>query len=299
MSIDISIIIVNWNTRDLLLNCLGSIYSKPCESSFEIIVIDNGSIDGSADALINEFPQAHLIRNTDNIGYARANNLGIRASSGSNLLFLNSDTVVDPIVFADTVRLLHSDPSIGVLGCRLVGEDGKTQDSYSFSYPCGPDVGGPEITLPGGLIECALVWGAYLMVKRQVMEQVGMLDEDFFMFYEDVEWCWRMHDAGFKIAYAPNHSIIHKCGASCKLAGTAAINQMKFASERLLLLKRLPSQEYRIYCRMRSIHHIRRIVRHWLPAHLLSSAEAREKLDYHLAGYRALKSPLQGRKSGL
>ena len=287
---DLCVIIVNWNTRDLLRDCLASVFSKPIDLDFEVFVVDNDSSDSSAEMVEAEFPRAKLIRSGGNIGFARANNIAIRQSDAPNILLLNSDTVIDPQVMVDTLALLRGDHRIGTLGCRLIGLDGLTQDSYCFDYPSGPRVGGPDKFLPGGLIECAQVWGAYQLVKREVIDHVGMLDEDFFMFYEDVDWCWRMHDAGWKIAYDPNHSITHVMRASCKKAPSGDHHRRMVISEGLLYWKHHPGGDFAAWRRRRLAHYGLCMSEYWLARRFVRSERVESKLEKHQACYQATKA---------
>ncbi len=288
MEEQLSIIIVNWNTRELLRDCLASLFSKPSKVGFEAFVVDNASSDGSIEMTVTEFPQVNVIQNEENLGYARANNLGIRASKTENILLLNSDTVVDTDILPEMINLLRSDPKAGVIGCKLIGTDEETQESYGFAYPFGPTVGHPDKADNNGLIECAIVWGAFFLIKREVIDQVGMLDEDFFMFYEDVEWCWRIHDAGWKIMYDPNHTIQHVCRASCGQVESLENERHLYFSEKIMFRKWLPHPIYKKWWRKRYFYHLRCIVLYWIASRLTGSVEIRKRLKSHLAGYKIL-----------
>lgn len=286
----LSVIIVNWNTRELLRNCLRSVYSEPCGVSFETFVVDNASSDGSADMVRAEFSQVQLIANEENLGYSRANNLAMRRAAGENMLLLNSDTVVEPRQFSATIGLLHSDPKIGALGCRLVGIDGAEQVSHHFSYLRGYAAGDSDRQLENGLIECAHVWGAYLLVKHEVVEHVGMLDEDFFIFHEDTDWCWRMHDAGWKIVYDPNHTITHVCRASCRRIDDARQGRRLLAAAITLRSKHIPGFSFHSWRRARLFHHKWRHLRFAIKGFCGRSEDVLEKSREHAASYRTLKS---------
>jgi GT2 family glycosyltransferase len=236
----------------------------------------------------SEFPQVRLIKSSENIGYARANNLGIHASTGKNILLLNSDTIVNTAILQETFNLLESDPKIGVLGCKLIGLNGEVQESYSFEYPFGPRTGGPNCILDNGLIECALVWGAFFLIKREVIDQVGMFDEDFFMFYEDVEWCWRIHKAGWKIVYDPNHSIIHNCRASCNKLNQGQFDKYLFTSECMICKKHMSPSEFASWRRKRRLHLLLRIFPYWLITRFQKNGWLSKILPRHIAAYRAL-----------
>ncbi|MEN6372206.1 MAG: glycosyltransferase family 2 protein [Armatimonadota bacterium] len=287
--IEISIIIVNWNTRELLQNCLSSIYSKPCNTVFDVYVVDNASTDGSAAMVRSQFPQVNLIENDVNAGYSRANNQGISASQGKTVLLLNSDTVVDPQVFDETLKLLHSAPSIGGLGCKLIGRDGNVQPSYSFNFPHGPKVGGPNKTVDEELVKCAFVWGAYLLLKREVIDQAGMLDEDFFMFYEDIDWCWRIHNAGWDIVYDSNHSIMHLSGASCSKLDAVAHRKMILKSLAMLQSKHNPRFSFKSWRIGRLMLYGRCMAWYGLLNKIAPSEKLSRKINKHKASYKAIK----------
>ena len=286
---ELSIVIVNWNTCDLLRECLSSIYSAPCGIPIEVFVVDNASSDGSAEMVDAEFPQVRLIRNTENVGYSRANNAAIELAQAPNVLLLNSDAMVEPSALAQTVALLRCDDSIGALGCRLVGDDGEPQLSYRCRYPSGPDVGNSGSALPGGLVECASVWGAYQLVKRETIEQVGTLDEDFFMFYEDVDWCWRMHDSGWKIAYDPSHSVRHVSRASCDRVPSAIHCERVVEGEALLHRKHHTTEEHCRWLRRRLFHYGWRCFWYRVGSFLVPTERLAGKLTRSRAYYGKLK----------
>jgi GT2 family glycosyltransferase len=254
--------------------------------------VDNASNDNSVEMVRRDFPQVNLIESAENLGYSKANNLGMRAGNGKDFLLLNSDTIVDPAILGETLRLLRSDPQVGVLGCRLVGLDGKEQRSHHFDYPFGPWIGSGEKANSNGLIECAYLWGAYFLVKREVIEQVGMLDEDFFLFYEDIDWCWRMHKAGWKIAYDPEHSITHVCRASCNRVNDFDRQVMLFISLIILRTKHDPNFIFRKWRRGRLLLHARCVLWYGLLSRIFFSTKKKimVKLNNHLVSYVALKS---------
>lgn len=256
---------------------------------FDVYVVDNASTDGSAAMVRSQFPQVYLIQNDVNVGYSRANNQGISASQGKAVLLLNSDTIVDPRIFDETLKLLHSVPSIGALGCKLVGSNGIAQNSYSFSFPHGPRVGSPNKTIGEGLVNCAFVWGANFLLRREVIDQVGMLDEDFFMFYEDIEWCWRIYDAGWDIVYDPNHSIIHLSGASCCKLDAVAHRKMIFKSLVRLQSKHNPQFSFKSWRVRRLILYGRCVVWYGLLNRIAPSEKLSRKMSKHKASYEAIK----------
>lgn len=226
--LDVSICIVNWNTRELLTNCLHSIFADDQEVTFEIIVVDNASYDNSADMVGARFPQVHLIANNENVGFARANNQAFLLAQGRYVLLLNSDTMVLPGALPQLVRYLDEHPRVGVVGPRLLNPDETFQRSCWRGFPSlhsafvdafylwrlAPHsrlVQSSELLDPPGdePIEVDHVLGACMMLRREVINQVGGMDEGFFLFLEETEWCFRIKKAGWKICFLPTAKIIH------------------------------------------------------------------------------------------
>jgi len=231
---DLSIIIVNWNTRDMLRSCLASIPSRTGLQT-EVIVIDNASADGSAAMVSEEFPEATLIQNKANLGFATATNQGLRVACGRHLLLLNSDTLVLGDVLADSVRYMDAHPDVGMMGCKVLNEDGTTQMTCSL-FPSFPNLllqtlGLNRLERPRWLQryqmldwardderEVEVISGCYLIARRTAVEQIGLLDESFFLYGEETDWCRRCADAGWRLVFAPVGSIVHfGSGSSRKL----------------------------------------------------------------------------------
>lgn len=230
---DLSIVIVSYNTRDLLRGCLASVRESLARSSqlrVETFVVDNDSRDGSAEMVAAKFPEVRLIRNPENRGFAAANNLAIRQSSGRHVLLLNSDTVIRGDAPAQLVALLDTHPHVGAAGPRLLNPDGTRQQSV-FRFP----------TLWMSLIDFFPLnhrvvnsrlngrypeqWhervfpvdhplGACLIVRRAAIDQVGLLDEGFFMYCEEIDWCLRIRRGGWEIVYTPSADVVHYGGQS-------------------------------------------------------------------------------------
>jgi N-acetylglucosaminyl-diphospho-decaprenol L-rhamnosyltransferase len=229
---DLSVIIVNWNTRDLLAQCLQSLQDTVKESSFDVWVVDNASSDGSVDMVRERFPQTHIIANSENVGFVRANNQAIAHCRGRYVLLLNSDTRALPGSLDQAVRFMDEHSRAGVAGVRLLNPDGTFQASYTpfptlwqeflmlsrlgrwLLRPTYPSYG-PQIEKGAQKIR-GYMEGAYLMARREAVEQVGGLDERIFMYAEDVDWCYRFHRAGWEVWYLPNAPIIHYGGQSSK-----------------------------------------------------------------------------------
>lgn len=226
---DLSIIIVNWNTAALLQDCLASLFaaSLPPASSIEVIVVDNASSDNSIAIVQQHFPTVHLIPNQENVGFARANNQGIAISQGRYILLLNSDTVMPPATLAGLLTFMDTTPDAGACSPRLQRPDGQPQ---AFAFGGDPT---PLYLLRRGLYRLLLrrglhdwytshtqfvnwVSGACLLLRRNAIEQTGGLDENIFMYFEDNDLCLRIRQAGWKVYYHPQVSVIHIGGQSLK-----------------------------------------------------------------------------------
>jgi GT2 family glycosyltransferase len=230
--VDLSILIVNWNTRQLLLDCLQSLADARLAVSSEVIVVDNASADGSADAVAAAFPGVRLVRNSRNVGFAAANNQAYRESSGRHVLLLNSDTLVPAGSLERLVAHLDAHPRVGIVGPQLVYGDGSYQISaLRFSRPW--DVfyeyarfprqlqpaaqKAPRRLIPLDPVEATpveYVMGAALLIRRAVVEAIGLMDEGYFMYAEEVDWCFRAHKAGWEVHYLPTALVTHLGGKS-------------------------------------------------------------------------------------
>jgi len=231
----LSIIIVSYNTRELTEQTLNSIYRHKHNLDYEVIVVDNGSTDGSIDMITKEFPQVILIQNKENLGFSKANNVGIKRSRGKYILLLNSDTIIMEDTLKTMFEFMENNPTVGVSGCKVVLPDGRLDKACKRGFPT------PQNALYNALkldklfphskrfgqynltyldedetyeVDCLV--GAFMMVRRDTIEQVGFLDEDFFMYGEDIDWCYRIKRAGWKVVYYPNTKIIHYKGGSSK-----------------------------------------------------------------------------------
>lgn len=233
---DLTVAIVSWNTRDLLRSCLRSVFDQVQHSTVEVHVIDNASSDGSFAMVESEFPDVRLIANAENTGFARANNLSWRVSRGRYWMLLNPDTVVHPGAFDSLVRFMDARPRAGLATAKLINPDGTPQ----FCAQPEPSVGLTllEATrlhklLPrrarGRLLLSSYLeydeparlgwaWGTALVARREAVEDVGALSEDFFMYGEDVEWCLRVRRKGWEVWLCPSAEILHYGGQSAAQA---------------------------------------------------------------------------------
>lgn len=241
---ELSVVIVSWNTRELLERCLRSLIADAKNSgiSTETIVIDNASSDGSVAALRQRFPEVTLEALKENLGFAAATNRGIRRARGRDILVLNPDTEVLPGALSAMLRALHSMPHVGMVGPLLLNPDGSLQSSgYRFPnltqsfldfFPLHPRLVGSKINgrvSPGdGMSPYAVdhPLGACMLVRRAVVERVGMLDEQYFLYSEEIDWCRRIVAGGWTVLIAPSAHIIHYGGQSTSQAPAAMLLQL-------------------------------------------------------------------------
>jgi GT2 family glycosyltransferase len=259
--LDLGIVVVSYNTCALLRDCLRSVYASEGDFTFEVCVVDNASSDGSAEMVANEFPQARLIANDENLGYPTANNQGLRAfgfpenadhrsarAPGDAIhlrdavhrpprfaLLLNSDAEVPPDALAVMLDFMAKHPDAGAAGPKLVRPDGSLDLACRRSFPT------PEISFyrmiglsrlfprsrrfgrynltyldPNQVTEVDSVVGAFMLVRGEAIQQVGLMDESFFMYGEDLDWAYRIKDAGWKIYYNPTVTVLHVKKASTR-----------------------------------------------------------------------------------
>jgi N-acetylglucosaminyl-diphospho-decaprenol L-rhamnosyltransferase len=251
--VDLSIVIVNYNTRDLLRDCLNSIYASNGDFSFKVIVVDNASPDDSAEMVTSEFPQTHLITSPINGGFAYANNLGLKAAGFAGdgtpqanapryALLLNPDTVLPPASLVDMVRFMDSHPDVGAAGPKLVRLDGSLDLACRRSFPT-PEVsfyrmaglsklfprsqrfGRYNMTYadPDTLLEVDSVVGAFMLVRREAIAQAGLLDETYFMYGEDLDWAYQIKANGWKVFYNPAVTVTHVKRAASRKSPKAQI----------------------------------------------------------------------------
>lgn len=216
MSVGLSVVIITWNQYGVLSRCLSSLNEVMRRDDAEIIVVDNGSTDGTTEKLKKEFPGLKLIANDCNKGVAYARNRGIEIAKGDKILILDNDTIVNSEAIEGMEKYLDENPQMGICGCKLMDGEGNVQKSCK-EYPglgvklrnimgLGSDISesiGDEPVEPVYLI------GACQMIRRQVVDQIGLLDEKIFYGPEDADYCIRAAKAGWKVIYLPGYSIIH------------------------------------------------------------------------------------------
>lgn len=236
----LSIILVSWNTRQLLADCLDSVYVYPPNDSFEVLVVDNASGDGSAAMVRERFPQARLIESEKNVGFAQGNNLAVPLCSGEYVLLLNPDTVVKPQALDALVQFMDAHSEAGAAGSRLLNPDETLQPSCHPAptlarelwrlfhldriRPFGAyhmhrwDMNQPR--------EVDVIQGASFIVRKAILDKIGFLDGRYFMYSEEVDLCYRLQKAGWKLYYVPASRVIHYGGQSTKLVAADMFLQL-------------------------------------------------------------------------
>jgi GT2 family glycosyltransferase len=234
----VSAIIVNWNTADLLAGCLESLRAHVADTdSMEVIVVDNGSTDGSAEMVAREWPAVSLIRNAENVGYTRANNQAIRVSRGAYLLLINADALLTPGCLSEMLAVMSRDQRCGAVGPRLVYGDGRWQRWTAGRAPSLSAALGHYFLLErlfplNGMFlgrdiqqACMADWvsSACMLVRRAALDQVGLMDERFFVYMDDVDLCQRLRSGGWAVWYCPEAQAIHFMGqATIRATGSAS-----------------------------------------------------------------------------
>lgn len=243
----LSIIIVSYKTKELLKNCLKSVFDSKIDFPFEVIVIDNNSEDGSIEMVKEEFKKVKLVVNKENVGYGKANNQGMKIAKGEYVLLLNSDTEIIDNAISKMVEWLEGYEGVGVVGCKLLYRDGRIQQSAGFlprlskiflwqtfldDLPILRNLIKPyqvsDVDFYKKEHEVGWVTGAFFLLRKKVFEETGGFDEKIFMYAEEVEWCLRIKKAGWKIFYTPTASIYHIKSASPRdLNENAIISEYK------------------------------------------------------------------------
>lgn len=230
----LTIVVVNFNTQDLLVNCLDSILRHPSKLSFRLSVVDNGSQDNSAAIVKEKFPEVELIASADNLGFSKANNLVLKGVNTEYVLLLNSDTLVSPRAFDSMVNFMDSNPDIGILGPKLVRPDGSFDPGSKMGFATVENLVArkiglarlfPKSRLFGGYhlrnidenetSDVNAVAGACMLIRKDALEKVGLFDEEFFLGCEDLDYCYRTtkvdspYGKPYRVVYYPEVTITH------------------------------------------------------------------------------------------
>ncbi len=223
---DLSVIIITYKERELLRQCLQSVFASKTDYKFEVIVTDSDSQDGSVEMVREKFPQAKVLDNRKNLGFSKGNNVAIKQAEGRLILLLNADTTIAPDALDLSIKYMDTHPTVGAMGGKILLPNGELDKAARRKFP-NPwnsflrlfglrQFSDYNITAPiDQEVEVDAIMGAYFLVRKSVIDQVGSLDEEFFMYGEDLDWCWRIKAAGHKIMYYPKVQITHyKYGAS-------------------------------------------------------------------------------------
>jgi len=273
---DVSVVIVSWNTRALTVACLASLPAAATGLTWDAWVVDNASADDSVAEIRRRFPEVHLVANTANEGFAAANNRAIRASAGRYVLLLNSDTVMAPGSLEHLVRFADGRAGAGVVGPRLLNPDGSLQ-SGPTPFPSlwteflsvsgigrriafrGYPSRGPRRS--GTAQRTGYVMGACMLARRQAIDDVGVLDEGYFMYSEEPDWCWRMHQRGWETWYTPDAAVTHFGGQSTSQVREAMLVALYRSKVRFFRIHRGPAQAAALAALFVVASRIRRLAR--------------------------------------
>lgn len=294
---EVSIILVSFNTRELLKKCLKNIYEKSEGIAREVIVVDNASLDFSSEMVIAEFPNVRLIRSPINLGFAAANNTAFKVAKGTYFVLLNTDAFLHEGALQKALDYIKKNPRIGLGGARLVNSDGSWQPSARLfpsllneflqlsgladKYPHSSFFGRYNRTWASVGEMCLTDWvpGAFSIIPKKILEEVGYFDERFFLYYEEVDLCKRIKAAGYQVVYWPDVVVTHLGGESSKTIQ----NQTFSKKEAQLILWRMRSQL--LYFRK---HH------GWWGAYSISSLE---KMWHHMRKWKNWNNPIKAKES--
>ncbi len=274
---DLSVIIVNYNVKEFIYNLLPSIKKAGEGLSFEIIIVDNASSDGSVEYIRKDFPEVNLIALDQNLGFSKANNIGLKEAKGEFLLLLNPDTLLSEDTFRVMIDFFRANPGAGLAGCKILNPDGSLQLACRRSFP-GPwtsfcKVTGLSTLFPKSKIfaqynltyldenatyEVDAVSGSFMMLPKAVYDKIGGLDERFFMYGEDLDWCYRVQKAGYKVCYVHSTQIIHYKGESTKKS-TINETEIFYNAMHLFVEKNIPGS-FLVHLILRSAIVARKIV---------------------------------------
>jgi len=275
--VDLSIIIVNYNVKEFLQNLLHSIEKASLNISHEIIIVDNASDDGSVELISEKFPSVRLIANTENLGFGKANNQALKIASGKYLLLINPDTIVSEDTLDKMISFFENNSDAGLAGCKILNPEGSLQLACRRSFP-GPwtsfcKVTGLSTLFPKSKLfarynltyldenktyEVDAISGSFMMMRKETYDKVGGFDEEFFMYGEDLDLCYRIQQAGFKVFYSHTTQIIHYKGESTK---RSRLDETKvFYDAMHLFVKKHFSSSFLVEAILRSAIGVRKVI---------------------------------------
>lgn len=297
--VKLSIIIVNWNVRDLLRKCLNSIFLNSKGKSNEVIVVDNASKDGSTEMVQNEFPQVKLLANKENYGFARASNQGLKIARGEYFFLLNPDASVEPLTLIRILEFMEENPDVSVGGCYVYNPDGSFQESF-YRFPTLLNTLGRMFSLfrvlPRNKLTQYFFWsyphdnvpqnvdrvlGGAMVIRKKALEEVGQMDENYFLYGEDMDICYRMKQKGWKISPIPGTKVVHFQGESSK-QDLGKVILLRFKSEFVFIKKFYPAVKVMLFRILQFIGAALRLV-FWVLYFLVASEKQRAKAS--MKGY--------------
>jgi len=273
----LSVVIVTWNAKKYVRECLQSLVDQAEGFALEIIVVDNASSDGTPELVLQEFPQARLVRNSQNLGFAKGNNIGMNLSHGEYIALINSDVNVRPGCLRKMLDFLQQNPSVGMLGPRMLTPNGGVGRSYMrfpsiWNWLCRAmaldSLCGGSRWFGGFLMtdfdnsktaDVDVLNGWFWMIRRSALLQVGPLDEGFFMYGEDIEWCQRFHQSGWRVVYFPEAEALHYGGASSSAAPVRFSIEMQRANLRYYAKTHPGRMQQFAFWFLTSLHHCIRL----------------------------------------
>ena len=306
--VDVSVIIVAWNVRQLLHDCLKSVYEKTRDIDFEVIYVDNASEDGSVQMVKEQFAEVRIIENDKNEGFIKANNQGIEIAQGRYVLLLNSDTILLDNAVAKTVRFADANPDAAVFGCKVLNPD-RTIQRTCFMYPSVLNMflaatylykmfpksrffGREHMTWWGfdEAREVETICGCFSLVRKEAIDQVGLMDERYFVYGDDPDWCYRFRKAGWKVMFTPDGRIIHYGGQTTSQKARAF--RLQLEGSKLIFMKLHRSRAvFPAACLMAALFFLLRVP-YWLAVGLFKrkrgSKSIEQAVTYLIGGWYCL-----------
>ncbi len=293
--VDVSVIIVAWNVRQFLHDCLKSVYEKTRDIDFEVIYVDNASEDGSVEMVQEHFAEARIIENDKNQGFIKANNQGIEVAQGRYVLLLNSDTILLDNAIARTVRFADANPDAAVFGCKVLNPD-RTIQRTCFMYPSVLNMflaatylyrmfpksrffGRERMTWWGfdEAREVETICGCFSLVRKEAIDQVGLMDDRYFVYGDDPDWCYRFKRAGWKIMFTPGGQIIHYGGQTTSQKARAF--RLQLEGSKLIFMKlHRGKAAFPFACTMVALFFFFRVP-YWLAAGLLGRNKGKRPFE--------------------